>query len=399
MKALTLSIALFGSLLFETSANIYAGSLQESAQLVDGFEHYHPERHSSLNVSKSRPKIQVALLLDTSSSMDGLIEQAKSRLWNIINTLSTLKFKGQDPTIEIALYEYGNNNLEPSSGYIRMVAPLTRDLDLISSKLFSLTTYGGEEYCGQVIQRSLSQLAWSQGKDDIKLIYIAGNEHFDQGPESYRNVIPKAVEKNIFVHTIHCGSHQSGVNDHWQAAAELGGGKFFNINSDKKVRYIETPYDRRISECNTLLNQTYISYGTQGQAMQENQIQQDRNAASISKENMTERALTKSKGSLYKNSDWDLVDKVKEDKDYIKKIEKNELPAPLRQKSQKELEAIIFAKEKEREALQKEMEELGKKRQAYIDEKMKSIGDEDDLGQAINSSLMELALSKGYKQQ
>lgn len=56
-------------------------------------------------------KIQVALLLDTSSSMDGLIEQAKSRLWNIVNTLTTLKYNGKAPQIEIALYEYGNDGI------------------------------------------------------------------------------------------------------------------------------------------------------------------------------------------------------------------------------------------------------------------------------------------------
>jgi len=56
-------------------------------------------------------KIQVAILLDTSGSMDGLIEQAKSRLWNIVNTLTTLKYSGKTPTIEIALYEYGNDGI------------------------------------------------------------------------------------------------------------------------------------------------------------------------------------------------------------------------------------------------------------------------------------------------
>ena len=54
-------------------------------------------------------KIQVALLLDTSNSMDGLIDQAKSRLWNIVNTLTTLKYNGKAPQVEIALYEYGND--------------------------------------------------------------------------------------------------------------------------------------------------------------------------------------------------------------------------------------------------------------------------------------------------
>ena len=60
-------------------------------------------------------KIQVAILLDTSSSMDGLIEQAKSRLWNIVNTLTTLKYEGKTPDIEISLYEYGNDNLSTES--------------------------------------------------------------------------------------------------------------------------------------------------------------------------------------------------------------------------------------------------------------------------------------------
>ena len=54
-------------------------------------------------VSTADTKIQVALLLDTSSSMNGLIEQAKSRLWNIVNTLTTLKYEGKNPEIQISL--------------------------------------------------------------------------------------------------------------------------------------------------------------------------------------------------------------------------------------------------------------------------------------------------------
>lgn len=54
--------------------------------------------------------------------MDGLIDQAKSRLWNIVNTLTTLKYSGQTPDIEIALYEYGNDGLSKESNYIRQIA-------------------------------------------------------------------------------------------------------------------------------------------------------------------------------------------------------------------------------------------------------------------------------------
>ena len=45
------------------------------------------------------------------------------------------------------------------------------DLDEISEKLFSLTTNGGEEYCGEVIQTSLKQLDWGKNSDDLKMIF------------------------------------------------------------------------------------------------------------------------------------------------------------------------------------------------------------------------------------
>ena len=51
-------------------------------------------------------KIKIALLLDTSSSMDGLIEQAKSQLWKLVNELSKFNYQNEKPELEIALYEY-----------------------------------------------------------------------------------------------------------------------------------------------------------------------------------------------------------------------------------------------------------------------------------------------------
>ncbi len=131
-------------------------------------------------------RVQVALLLDTSNSMDGLIDQAKSRLWNIINTLTTLKYNGKPPRVEIALYEYGNSGLSESSGYIRQVTPMTTDLDLVSEQLFSLRTNGGDEYCGAVIEEALNKLDWGTAKADMRLIYISGNEPFDQGKVNYK---------------------------------------------------------------------------------------------------------------------------------------------------------------------------------------------------------------------
>ena len=344
---------------------------------------------------EGKAKIQVALILDTSNSMDGLIEQAKSRLWNIINTLTTLKYNGESPDIEISLYEYGNDGLASESNYIRQVAPLTSDLDLISEKLFSLHTNGGSEYCGAVIADATKQLNWSKRTNDMKLIYIAGNESFAQGSISYKEAISDALKNNIYINTIFCGGYQEGITILWKNGADVGKGKYFNIDSNQAIKYIVTPYDDKISQCNVRINETYIAYGSLGVAKKSNQIAQDANAESISSSNYAERVVSKSK-AVYKNDSWDLVDKAKSDKSIVDKLKKEELPTELKNKSKEEIKQYIDKKANEREQVQKEMAELAKKRQEYINNEMKKNKSQDDLGNAINNSIVVLAKVKGY---
>ena len=203
--------------------------------------------------------IMLALLLDTSNSMDGLIDQAKSQLWKIVNELASAKCDdGSRPNIKIALYEYGNDGLPSSEGYIRQVSPLTNDLDVISEKLFSLTTNGGNEFCGYVIRTSLQQLDWSSSKADLKMIFIAGNEPFTQGSVPYQTACELAKEKDVVVNTIYCGNFDEGMNSSWKRGADITGGTYMAIDQDRKTVYIPTPYDDKIATLNERLNDTYI---------------------------------------------------------------------------------------------------------------------------------------------
>lgn len=353
--------------------------------------------NSPSETSIKENKIQVALLLDTSNSMDGLIDQAKSRLWNIVNTLTTLKYNGKAPQVEIALYEYGNDSLTDEN-YIRQVTPLTQDLDLVSEKLFALRTNGGSEYCGAVIRDASMNLKWDDNNQSMKLIYIAGNEPFDQGKISYKEVIPTAKRKNIYTNTIFCGSRDEGIQTFWQNGASLGDGKYFNIDSDQKVIYIETPYDVRISECNAKLNDTYIYYGSHGSEFKAKQMLQDRNAEVQSVSNAVERTVAKSKKNAYKNDHWDLVDRAEKDVNFMSDVKAEELPAELKGKSKEEIKKAVAEKSAEREKIQKEIEVLSKKRQDFIDAEMKKRGNSeaDDLGKAIERSVLELAKKNGY---
>ncbi len=387
MKNLVLTFALLTSMvMFSCEKKINTATLSDNTS----------EKNSQqLEETTAEGTIQVALLLDTSNSMDGLIEQAKSRLWNIVNTLTTLKYEGKTPDIEIALYEYGNDGLSSASNFIRQVTPLTNDLDLISEKLFALRTNGGNEYCGAVIQDASQKLTWKDGMQNMKLIYIAGNEPFTQGSINYKEAIADALKKGIYINTIYCGSFEEGIRGLWKDGADVGQGKYFNIDSNAKVRYIVTPYDDQISQCNVRLNKTYIGYGSKGAEKKMAQEVQDANAQSISGANYAERAVSKSK-AVYKNDSWDLVDKAKTDSKALDNLKKEELPAELKNKSKEEIKTIVTQKTKERETIQKEMDELSKKRQAFIDNESKNTKSQDDLGNAMATSIQSYAKAKGY---
>ena len=171
--------------------------------------------------------IRVALLLDTSSSMDGLIEQAKSQLWKIVNQLAMAK-KGEDyANILIALYEYGNDGLNSETGYVRQVAELTDDLDKLSEELFALRTNGGSEHCGQVIAKSIDELAWEKETAGLQVMFIAGNEPFTQGSVNYEKSCSDATGSGIMVNTIYCGDNETGIRAFSRSRSSSEQNQFF----------------------------------------------------------------------------------------------------------------------------------------------------------------------------
>jgi len=249
-------------------------------------------------VKTSSSAVQVALLLDVSGSMSGLIEQAKSQLWKIMNELAVLEKPDGEPDLEMGLYVYGSTKIGGEKNEILKLLDFTTDMDLFSQKLFELGTSGSREYAGEVIGNSLNELEWRDGGDHLKVIYIAGNESFSQGRIPYTQSCGEAVEKNIVVNTIFCGDKNQGVQLGWKNGAIAGKGNYFSINHNEKTVYIETPFDQQINQLNLQLNNTYIPYGTGGVKKKQQQAMQDSNAGSYSASNMAERS--KFKASIQK---------------------------------------------------------------------------------------------------
>src|SRR5262245_61539243 len=106
--------------------------------------------------------IDVALCLDVSGSMEGLIDSAKNKLWDIVNELAKAK---PTPRLRVALYSYGHTTYDPAKGWVRKELDLTNDLDTLYQKLFALTINGGEEYVSRVCRDAVMEQKWAEDKN------------------------------------------------------------------------------------------------------------------------------------------------------------------------------------------------------------------------------------------
>ena len=342
------------------------------------------------------PKVQLALLLDTSGSMEGLIHQARAQLWKIVNEFNTAKRNGLTPEVEVALFEYGNDSLSADKHWVRQITPLTRDLDEVSRRLFALSTNGGSEYCGAAIREVAQSLTWSAEPAVYKAIFIAGNEPFTQGPVSAIESCKSALAKGITVNTIHCGSNQDGINGGWQQGAMLAEGSYLCIDQDKAVAHVPCPQDAEIAKLGIDINKTYCGYGALRAEKAANQVAQDANAASAAPSAPVTRALTKASAN-YDNSKWDLVDAVTRDKVDPTTLKKTDLPEELRALNGADLKAHIAKLAAERTAVQEKIRVLSQAREAFLAAQAQTPTGPDSLDTAIAKTIRAQAAKAGFE--
>jgi hypothetical protein len=348
---------------------------------------------------KPAPVVDVVLCLDVSSSMNHLIDSAKGKLWDIVNDLGTVK---PTPRLRVGLYSYGHTSYDPNKGWVRKEVDLTDDLDTVYRKLNGLTINGGTEYVARVCRDALVEQKWSADKKALKLIFVCGNEPADQDKEvTLESVAKLALQKDVIINTIYCTWPRAmrGEMEGWEGFAKKAEGRFARIDMKKGTVAIATPHDKKLEELSAQLNKTYVAYGKKDvrEFKARNQVEQDANAQNAPGA-APARALSKA-GALYRSSDWDLVDRLKDDPKFdITKIPEEELCDELKKLKPEERVALVKKKLAEREAIQKEIVEVSKRRSAYIKEEMKKndkLGDKA-LDEAVRGALRDQAGKKGF---
>lgn len=346
------------------------------------------------------PVIQIAILLDTSGSMEGLINQARSRVWDVVNLLATAKKNGQRVEFEVAVYQYGSTSFSAGEGYLSMIQPFTTDLDRISDRLFALQIGGSEEYCGQVIKSAMNQLSWSStpasaplSELPLRVMIVAGNEAFTQGGVDYRGQVVAAKAQGIIVNTIYCGTYADGESSGWLNAAYMNGGAYNAINHNHQEVQITCPQDEELLRLNTLLNTTYVPFGSMGVAQQNMQAAQDTTNLGLSRSGGMNRIAAKST-QAYINTHWDLVDATVNTKFDLSKVATLDLPENMRPMTLEARRNYLETMRKSRQETQTRIRELSAERAKFMNDQTKSRV--ETLDSAVIRAIRDQAIKAGF---
>lgn len=349
---------------------------------------------------KTKP-VDVVLCLDTSGSMDGLLDSARRRLWAVVNELAKME---PAPALRVAVYSYGNNTYAASRGWVRKETDLTTDLDEVHKCLHALriAPTNSLELVARVTRDALAESKWVADRDALKLVFVCGNEPVDQDTEvQLKDVVATARAKGVIVNTIYCGLANQPEADGWKQFAADCGGKSATIDQNRTAaeEAITTPFDTEITKLGTKLNDTYLWYGANGKDGAVKQLAADAASGAVGGA-AADRAATKA-GRLYKNAETDLIDCMKADKTFdLKKVKIEDLPEVMKKMKPEERETYLKGKAADREEIQKKVTDLTSRRALYLEAERKKSPvppAEKALDEALRGILRDQAGAKGIK--
>jgi hypothetical protein len=341
-------------------------------------------------VTRARPRVEVAFVLDTTGSMSGLIEGAKRRIWSIARRIG----EGQPrPELRIALVAYRDRGDQ----YVTRVHDLTSDMDEVHARLTPLQADGGgdtPEHVSAALHDAVHRVSWSQG-EALRLIFLVGDAppHTDyQDGFDYRRHAREARQRGITIEAIECGEDALTARV-WQEIAGIGAGHFARIDAGGGMPAKVTPVDAELAHLNAELAGTVVAGGSAAQRAETGRKVAARAALAA--------PVAAEAAAYYARADKlaakDLVDMPvaaqKQELDELKR-QPGATPAALRGKSDAEALEYLERQKQTRVRLQARIVELQKRRDAHLAAQGEA---QDGFDQQVVDSLKARAKEHGIR--
>jgi len=384
---------LVSSLLLATAAIVYAYPMRgvEATQK--------PVQTPTVSIAP-RPVVEVVFVLDTTGSMSGLIEAAKQNIWSIARTMASAQ---PQPDIRIGLVAYRDRG----DAYVTHVVELSDDLDSMYASLMDFSADGGgdgPEAVNEALFAAVHNIRWSQDPAAYQVIFLVGDAqaHMDYPDDvKYPDTVKAAAARGIIVNTVQAGDDPS-THAEWLQIAQLSQGAHFKVGQQGDAVAVATPFDADMARLSKELDDTRLFYGddkAQARARSKTAATDKLNEGG-SLGSLAQRAAFNTSSAGAKNflGDSELVADVASGRVDLAKIDKAQLPAPLRELSTDEQRKLLMDTKGKRDALSGDIEALAKQRQQYIeDELSKDANTAQSLDYQIFGAVKAQAAKKGLR--
>jgi len=338
------------------------------------------------------PKVDVVFVLDTTGSMSGLIQAAKEKIWSIATTMASAQ---PTPEIRIGLVAYRDRG----DHYVTKVVDLSDDLDSVYAALMDFQADGGgdtPESVNKALYDAVHNISWSQGSQAYQVVFLVGDAppHMDYQDEmKYPQIVAAAKRKGIVINTIQCGNIPTTAGP-WTQIANLGHGKFFQVEQAGSAVALATPYDAEIAELSARLDDTRLYFGTEEEKgrMASKVAATDKLHAVASVESRARRAAfnVAAGGKANLLGENELVEGVASGAIKLDELDEAELPAALKPMAPEEQKAYVAGLAGERAELQRQIRGLAEDRDGYLKKKVEEAGGfKDSLDQKIYDAVAE----------
>ena len=400
MSKKSLAIAIFAatglSVALAPYASNYAGQIA-AAKLPVVLPPFEPSttqiaEHGSASIEQAAT-IELVFALDTTSSMGGMIAAAKDKIWSIASTAASTH---QNAQVRIGLVAFRDRG----DAYVTQVIDLSTDLDSMYARLMAFQAQGGgdtPESVNQALHEAVHKISWSRNDNAYRAIFLVG----DAPPQmNYNNDVPynisvaDAKDRGIVVNTIQCGN-MSTTRAPWQQIASLGAGEYFRVEQSGSALAMVSPFDAKLAKLGSELDSTRLYYGSKEEKA--------RHASKISATKaLTESASTAAlaRRSTYNVSkggasnqfgDGDLISDLETKDVELSSLSEEALPAPMAEMDPTQRQQFVEHTKAKRNALTREIQELSKKRDAYLRKEAES---REDTRSSLDNQLFDVLSSQ-----
>jgi Mg-chelatase subunit ChlD len=310
----------------------------------------------------ARPKVDLVFALDTTGSMSGLIEGAKTKIWSIASFVARAQ---PTPDVRVGLVAYR----DVGDAYVTRVFDLDSDLDRVYRRLLSFRADGGgdtPEHVARALDEAVHKMSWGPANGNaVRLIYLVGDAppHLDYADGyDYAKAARAAAARGIQVHAIRCGTDPDTAT-YWRKIASLGHGEFLTIDQNGGMRDHRTPYDEELARLHDELDDTVVGYGAKGGAT--HAALEAAAAAPVAVKAARAGFLSAKKDSSETIAD-DLVGSVTSGRVDLDKVAPSDLPKSMAAMAPAARKQEVAKKAKERADVLNEIATISAKRDAYL---------------------------------